>query len=631
MKKQLLTIGLFLLTLISGSLFAQTAKLSVQGVLRNSNGTAVENGHYKIVFRLWDNPTAGTLIWQETIDSVRLEGGIYSVVLGDRQKELDAPFDQPYFLGVAIDGGTELIPRASLTSSPYALSLIGSDNIFPNSGNVGVGADQPDYKLTVQRTDGVLGLDADDTAPVSVIRSKDVGLRFDTEGDAFVFGKDNDTESMRINTNGNVGIGTDLPQTILHIKGEDEILKMEGQNSANIGFYKTATNNTDGATLGFTSNFGNALVLDNSIGQTHVKGTSIILSPSSGNTQIISDAQIDGALSIIQQGEALKLKGTNAAYIGFYPEGTGNRKAYIGFSSHAGDTLLLQNEVADANIEINTTGNGEIKMNAFLKVSGSQSKEIGYHRVFDDNFVGAAVSGTHNRTFSIWADKSIRALALLGDSDRRIKKDFKISNGKNDLEVLNKIEVTDYRHIDPTLSGTESIKGFIAQQVKAIYPEAVKETDGVVPSVFAFPTGISVNENSTTFTLSEPHNLNVGSQVQILSNDIKKTYKVIGVPNSRSFILDKWDGTDNTKEIFVYGEAISDFNVVDYDRVFTLSVSAVQELARKVETLEKQNAVLKDSNFKHIKTNEMLKEELKDLSNRMTSLEAIFNIVTESE
>lgn len=624
MKKQLLTICLVLLSMMAGNLFAQSAKLSIQGVLRNSNGTAVENGHYRLSFKLWDSPTGGTLIWAENIDSVRVEGGIYSVVLGQRDKVLDAPFDEPYFLGVAIEGGAELIPRASLTSSPYALSLIGSDNVFPNSGNVGIGANQPMYKLTVQRADGVLGLDADDHAPASVIRSKDIGLRFETEGDAFVFGQAPDKEAMRINTNGNIGIGTDNPDNKLHVNGEGELIKVEGETSANIAFYKTATNAAAGGTLGFIPNFGNALVLDNTIGQTHVKGTSVILSPSSGNTQIISDAQIDGALSIVQQGETLKLKGTNAAYIGFYPEGTGNRKAYIGFSTDTNDDLLLKNEATNANIEINTTGTGEVKMNAFLKVSGSKSKEIGYHRVYDDNFVGAAVSGTHSRTFSIWAEQSIRAIAFLGDSDRRIKKDFKISNGKNDLDVLNQIQVTDYRHIDPTLSGTESIKGFIAQQVKAVYPEAVKETPGVIPSVFAFPASISKNGNTTTFTMAEPHHLTTGSQIQILSNDIKKTYKVIGVPNARCFILDNWDGTDKAKEIFVYGEAISDFNVIDYDRVFTLSVSAVQELSKKVETLEKENLRLKDNSTNTKQANLDLRAELEDMNKRLESIENLF-------
>ncbi|WP_282774600.1 hypothetical protein [Phaeodactylibacter xiamenensis] len=131
-----------LLVSTSATLFAQ-ANLSVQGTIQRSFGAAVDDGNYSLTFRLYETDAGGTPIWEETQDAVEVIGGVYSVVLGEAEP-LDAPFDQPYFLGVSVDGGTELTPRARLTSAPYALSLIGQDNTFPSSGTVGIGTTEPD-------------------------------------------------------------------------------------------------------------------------------------------------------------------------------------------------------------------------------------------------------------------------------------------------------------------------------------------------------------------------------------------------------------------------------------------------------------------------------------------------------
>jgi hypothetical protein len=69
-------------------------------------------------------------------------GGVYSVVLG-AVNPLNVAFDQIYYLGLTLPGGPEHTPRAKLTSAPYALSLLGQDNKFPSTGNVGIGTTAP--------------------------------------------------------------------------------------------------------------------------------------------------------------------------------------------------------------------------------------------------------------------------------------------------------------------------------------------------------------------------------------------------------------------------------------------------------------------------------------------------------
>jgi hypothetical protein len=116
------------------SVLTAQASLSIQGILKKSNGVAVEDGAYNITFKLYTMPTGGSAIWTEIQSGVEVSSGIYSTILGN-SVDLDIPFNQIYYLGVTI-GSSELAPRIQLTSAPYALSLIGVNNQFPSSGLV---------------------------------------------------------------------------------------------------------------------------------------------------------------------------------------------------------------------------------------------------------------------------------------------------------------------------------------------------------------------------------------------------------------------------------------------------------------------------------------------------------------
>lgn len=126
--------SLLLATLLSHQMSAQSATLSVQGILKKSNGVAVDDGTYSITFKLYTQETGGIAIWTENQSDVEVSSGIYSATLGT-VNTLNVPFNQLYYLGVTI-GSTELTPRILLTSAPYALSLIGQSNKFPSTGKV---------------------------------------------------------------------------------------------------------------------------------------------------------------------------------------------------------------------------------------------------------------------------------------------------------------------------------------------------------------------------------------------------------------------------------------------------------------------------------------------------------------
>lgn len=143
------------------ALSAQNATLSVQGVLKNADGTTVPDGtNYTLTFKLFDAETGGTAVWQETKTNVSILGGLYEIVLGDGATVLNAPFDKPYYLGISLGAGSgaEFSPRPRLASAPYALSLLGSSNVFPSSGSVGVGTTTPNASALMEVSSTTKGL-----------------------------------------------------------------------------------------------------------------------------------------------------------------------------------------------------------------------------------------------------------------------------------------------------------------------------------------------------------------------------------------------------------------------------------------------------------------------------------------
>ncbi len=124
--------------------------LHYQGVLADAEGAAVADGSYSVTFRMYNVSSGGSALWEET-NSVDVKKGIFSVTLGGIVS-LNLPFDEQYWLAMAVQGEAELSPRVPLASSAYSLNAFCTrgDNIIPASGSVGIGTTSPSRKLTVR-------------------------------------------------------------------------------------------------------------------------------------------------------------------------------------------------------------------------------------------------------------------------------------------------------------------------------------------------------------------------------------------------------------------------------------------------------------------------------------------------
>jgi hypothetical protein len=105
--------------------------LSYQGVLVRDNGAAVPNGVYSLRFRLFDHPTSGSQVFEQTL-STQVTNGLYNVILsnnlgydlGDVMYQNSQLFMEVTVLAAppAVPADITLLPRQQLASVPYAMS-----------------------------------------------------------------------------------------------------------------------------------------------------------------------------------------------------------------------------------------------------------------------------------------------------------------------------------------------------------------------------------------------------------------------------------------------------------------------------------------------------------------------------
>lgn len=505
-------LALFFFLFFGQSVFAQ-ATLSIQGIIQKSNGAAVDDGNYDLTFKLYTTTSGGTAVHTET-QNVNVTGGIYSAELGGSGTPLSAAFDQTYYLGVSVDGGAELVPRTRLTSSPYALSLLGTENLFSSAGSVGIGTISPSsgYKLHVRNASGAGRL-------------------------------------------------------LLEGSNESSLMLKKGNALAQIGI------------MGGNDNF--------------------VFNPGTNNTVF----QYNGTAKLTVNNDGIAV---NGSITGFTP-------ATMAVTSK----LAVGQSNVDANNALRVVGN--TLLSGFLEVTGSRNIDYGqaYYFTAGPNIL---FSPAVARDYGIKSQFSVSAPHYFVNSDIRIKKDLRLSEKSKDLNILNQLRVTDYRHIDQVANGTNSVKGLIAQEVERVFPEAVNTSSNFIPNIYVFSAKTAFSSGRLSVSLSQKHELVVGDEVKLILKDAGEKTAIVAAVDSENTFLVNWDEAEAAPErVFIYGKKVNDFHTVDYDRIFTLNVSATQELARKVELLEKENAALKSENKEMKASAEKFDARLRALENKLSN------------
>jgi hypothetical protein len=112
--------------------------LSYQGMLTGTGGNVVDDGLYEFNFKLYNGADPSVALWTET-QNVAVVNGIFNAILGT-VNPLDLPFDEQYYLGIAVGEGPELSPRIALTASAYSFRAYSLVNNAVKTENIADGA-----------------------------------------------------------------------------------------------------------------------------------------------------------------------------------------------------------------------------------------------------------------------------------------------------------------------------------------------------------------------------------------------------------------------------------------------------------------------------------------------------------
>lgn len=159
-------IGLFTMLIIGAFLIqplisaAQSATpdipdfVSYQGRLTDAGGTAL-TGTYGMTFCVYDQATAGNMLWCETQTAVSVTDGVFSVQLGSVNPLPSDLFDQAdRYLGITITGdGNEMTPRLEITSNGYAYTAANADRVDGFHAHELAEADHDHHSLNAEDDD----------------------------------------------------------------------------------------------------------------------------------------------------------------------------------------------------------------------------------------------------------------------------------------------------------------------------------------------------------------------------------------------------------------------------------------------------------------------------------------------
>lgn len=241
------------------------------------------------------------------------------------------------------------------------------------------------------------------------------------------------------------------------------------------------------------------------------------------------------------------------------------------------------------------------------------------------------VSNPGNSTVSVratgafWSTGAGLGGGFYVSSDERIKNIIGKSNSANDIETLMKINVTDYSFKDTIIKGDQIVKGVIAQQVESVYPQAITKQVEIIPNIYklAKTTHFDKNSQKLTIQMNDHVDLKAGDKVRLITKSNENAIAVVEKVDGNSFVVNQW--TEEVSEVFVYGKEIQDFRVVDYDRLFTLNISATQELFKRIENQENEIQMLKNQNQEI----EKLKAENQSIKSDIDQIKAMLHLQTE--
>lgn len=377
-----------------------------------------------------------------------------------------------------------------------------------------------------------------------------------------------------------------------------------GNYSTAMGYYTTASGESSTAMGWNTTAIGSGSVAMGNYTTT-----------SGGYSTAMGDNTTASGYASTAMGQSTTASGTNSTAMGLYTTASRNHSTAIGLYNYdnpnaiftVGNGTAYDNRVNLLTIrgDNNRVGIGVDNPIAPLHVAGQTSVNGGISgRVFN--------YGTNNlfpytgiEYPSIVADAAIISKTTIGAfqsitaSDARTKTILNRSDNAADLELLKKLQITNYRMKDEGTWGSKTFKKVIAQEVEKIYPEAVSKQKSVIPDIYALAEKVAYDatKKELYISLSKHYDLKVNDNIELIHPERGKIRATIAAVSGNSFTVKDW--LYETNKIFVFGREVNDFRVVDYEALSMLGISAIQALAKQNDELQQKVKTL-ESRFEKL-------------------------------
>jgi hypothetical protein len=479
------------------------------------------------------NPTNSA--GQSSIISSRIGG----LLAGNTYYSMDVSGNWGFSMGMAAATGRLQFRNAWNFTGTEVMTLA-------NAGNVGIGSTNPGYKLDVNGDLNVAGnywwrpgtnfflpgTANDQEWSFDIQNNGKTGLLWHVWSDAVgsVLRAKGDTGYVTVPQR--FGVGTDTPQTVLHVATGSPNIRIEAVSSGDPrteyyqdGLFKGCTAYSRGGSYMYYQNSA-----EDKMRFYDGAGGAVVLQPTGGSVGIgISpsfkfhvDATTSTGVSTFLQASGMGNNTTTSLVIG---------KA----GSLRNSGTILWNHVAD-NVTQNFLGLGFWGTDNLLNIAGTARVGIGITNpgaVLD--VVGSFRTST-SMTFSLGAGGGVRYVqvdnngnVLYASSDERLKSNITpISYGLNTVLQLNPVT---FNWKDSSVGGPFTDMGFIAQEVEPLIPEVVRvDANGTyslnLPNMNAVLTKAIQELSAKNTTLEETVNsqaATIGSletKLQTAQNDI---------------------------------------------------------------------------------------------------------------
>lgn len=227
---------------------------------------------------------------------------------------------------------------------------------------------------------------------------------------------------------------------------------------------------------------------------------------------------------------------------------------------------------------------------------------------------------SQNASGSIYGSNDIiTGGAFIVSSDRRIKTNIVDVQDDSALALFRQLKPKTYEYADKIQRGTESVYGFIAQEVQEVLPRASKKITDTVPNIY---TLAPITGDTLTFDASK---LEYDASGQVF-----KRLKLIKEDNKEFFVqILKVEGNTvqidqilTETQVFVYGQEVNNFHTLDKNAIWTIATAALQEVDRQLQE-EKEKTKTLQQNYVALQQNYVaLQQNYESLLARILALES---------